>query len=72
MTLLDIKDEPSVYLGENTGAFKFNEGWPNVPHETLIPGKFNSPHGIAADHEGNIFVAEWLIGGRINKLTRSS
>jgi len=72
VTLLDNNDEPSVYLGENTGAFKFNEGWPNVPHETLTPGKFNSPHGIAADHEGNIFVAEWLIGGRINKLTRSS
>ena len=71
VTLLDSNDEPIVYLGENTGAFKFNEGWPNVPHETLVPGKFNSPHGIAADSEGNIFVAEWLIGGRVNKLTRS-
>ena len=71
VTLLDRNDEPTVYLGENTGAFKFNEGWPNVPHETLVPGKFNSPHGIAADSEGNIFVAEWLIGGRVNKLTRS-
>ena len=71
VTLLDSNDEPTVYLGENTGAFKFNEGWPNVPHETLVPGKFNSPHGIAADSEGNIFVAEWLIGRRVNKLTRS-
>ncbi len=71
ITLLDLEDEPVAYLGENTGAFKFNEGWPNVPHSTLVPGKFNSPHGIASDGEGNIFVAEWLIGGRINKLTRS-
>ena len=71
VTLLDANDEPAAYLGENTGAFKFNEGWPNVPHETLVPGKFNSPHGIASDNEGNIFVAEWLIGGRVNKLTRS-
>ena len=71
LTLLDLDDEPVAYLGENTGAFKFNEGWPNVPHETLVPGKFNSPHGVAADTDGNIFVAEWLIGGRINKLTRS-
>ncbi|MCH7801943.1 MAG: 6-bladed beta-propeller, partial [Chloroflexi bacterium] len=45
---------------------------PNVPHETLIEGKFNSPHGIASDGDGNIYVAEWLIGGRINKLTRLS
>ena len=71
ITLLDVDDEPVAYLGENTGAFKFNEGWPNVPHNTLVPGKFNSPHGIASDGDGNIFVAEWLIGGRINKLTRS-
>ena len=71
ITLLDLDDEPVAYLGENTGAFKFNEGWPNVPHSTLVPGKFNSPHGIASDGDGNIFVAEWLIGGRINKLTRS-
>ena len=71
ITLLDLDDEPVAYLGENTGAFKFNEGWPNIPHSTLVPGKFNSPHGIASDGDGNIFVAEWLIGGRINKLTRS-
>jgi hypothetical protein len=72
ITMLDIDDKPVAYLGENTGAFKLNSGWPNVPHSTLIPGKFSSPHGIATDKNGNIFVAEWLIGGRINKLTRTS
>ena len=72
VTILDENDELVAYVGENTGAFVFNEGWPNVPHETLIPGKFNSPHGITADVEGNIFVAEWLIGGRINKLERTT
>ena len=72
VTLLDAEDNPVAYIGENTGAFKLNEGWPNVPHETLIEGKFNSPHGIASDGDGNIYVAEWLIGGRINKLTRLS
>ena len=41
-----------------------------MPHETLIAGKFNSPHGLAVDADGNIFVAEWLVGGRINKLVR--
>ena len=68
VTILDEDDNPVCYLGENTGAFKMREGWPNVPHETLIPGKFNSPHGLAVDADGNIFVAEWLVGGRINKL----
>jgi hypothetical protein len=31
-------------------------------------GKFNSPHGVAADTQGNIYVTEWIIGGRITKL----
>ena len=65
-----IFDELVCYLGENHGAFKLNPGWPNVPHETLIPGKCSSPHGIAADPDGNIYSAEWLIGGRINKLAK--
>lgn len=70
VTLLDGDDAPVAYLGENTGAFMLNEGWPNVPHHTLEPGRFNSPHGIASDQNGDIFVAEWLVGGRINKLKR--
>jgi hypothetical protein len=47
-----------------------NPPW-NVPHETLVAGKFNSPYGVVADSERNIIVAECLIGGKINKLTRS-
>ena len=70
ITVLDMNDELVCYLGENSGAFKLNPGWPNVPQETLIPGKCNSPHGIAVDADGNIYSAEWLIGGRINKLAK--
>jgi hypothetical protein len=29
---------------------------------------FNSPHGISSDNDGNIYVSEWLIGGRYTKL----
>ena len=54
------------------------DGWPNnknekgevVPTQLLRPGKFNSPHGVAADNEGNLYVVEWLIGGRYTKLAR--
>ena len=70
ITVLDIEDELVCYLGENSGAFKLLEGWPNVPHETLMEGKCNSPHGLATDSDGNIYSAEWLIGGRINKLAK--
>ena len=70
VTVLDLEDNLVTYLGENSGTFKLGKDWPNVSHDTLEPGKFSSPHGLAADAAGNIYVAEWLIGGRINKLTR--
>jgi hypothetical protein len=36
----------------------------------LEAGKFNSPHGMAIDGKGNLYVAEWLIGGRFTKLAK--
>lgn len=44
-------------------------GYPNVPREDRIPGRFISPHGITADSKGNILVGEWLRdGGRLTRL----
>jgi len=34
-------------------------------------GKFNSPHGLAVDAAGNLFVAGWLIGERFIRLERT-
>jgi hypothetical protein len=36
----------------------------------LQEGKFNSPHGMTVDADGDILVAEWLIGGRFIKLAK--
>jgi len=77
LAILDGKDQLVCYLGANEAVCDA-DGWPNmkdekgVPTRTnrLEPGKFNSPHGIAADREGNIYVAEWLIGGRMTKLAK--
>ena len=46
-------------------------GWPNalsgderaVRAELPPPFAFNSPHSVATDTEGNLYVSEWLIGG---------
>jgi sugar lactone lactonase YvrE len=44
-------------------------GYPSVPREDRIAGRFISPHGIARDSRGNIFVGEWLRdGGRLTRL----
>ena len=37
---------------------------------TLTDGVFNTPHGIATDGDGNVYVSEWVIGGRLIKLER--
>ncbi len=45
-------------------------GYPSVPREDRIEGRFISPHGITADSKGNIYVGEWLRdGGRLTKLS---
>ncbi len=33
-----------------------------------FPSEFNSPHSLATDADGNLYVSEWLIGGRYTKL----
>ena len=86
LAVLDIDDGLVDYLGANPaiadverGIPQDIEGWPNnvnadgqsVRSRILEPGKFNSPHGMAVDSDGNIYVAEWLIGGRITKLAKS-
>ena len=72
ITELDKNDELLGYLGENPGAFAMLDDWPNVTSENVHSGLFNSPHGIATDSSGNIYVAEWMIGGRITKLEISN
>lgn len=45
-------------------------GYPNIPREDRVAGRFSSPHGITRDSRGRIFVGEWLRdGGRLTMLT---
>lgn len=75
VVVCDADDQLVAYVGENT-AVVTTPGWPNstdsegrILRQTLLePGKFNSPHGIATDAAGNVYVSEWLLGGRFTKL----
>jgi hypothetical protein len=40
------------------------------PREKFIPGEFICPHGSCFDHDGNIFVVEWVEVGRVTKLRK--
>ena len=47
-------------------------GWPNLAGtEYVKPGVFNSPHGGCFGPNGDIYVVEWIVGGRITKLAKS-
>ena len=41
-----------------------------LSRDQFTPGKFVCPHGACFDHEGNIFVVEWVEVGRVSKLRR--
>jgi hypothetical protein len=78
LAVVDIGDRLVGYVGENEEVCDL-DGWPNmkdssgktVRTDRLRSGKFNSPHGLAVDSNGNIYVAEWLIGGRHVKLLKT-
>jgi hypothetical protein len=72
VTILDVDNEPVGQLGEDPGR---GEGWPNALDSNgkpmrppLVPGAFHTPHAAAFDSAGNLYVTEWLIGGRLVRL----
>ena len=42
----------------------------NVPQEKWIEGIFNGTHGSYWDKDGNLYVQDWNVSGRIMKLVR--
>lgn len=68
--ILDRKNDVVASLGE--GEFSKTD-WSTVrnqPSGTFVPGRFVCPHGACFDHQGNIFVVEWVESGRVTKLRR--
>lgn len=76
LTILDGDDRVVERIGDDPQAAQ-RPGWPNVldadgrnVRPQLRPGRFNSPHGLAVDAAGTIYVAEWVLGGRIVRIER--
>lgn len=66
ITLLDEKDQLIAHLGDG-GHYKDLR---DKPRSAFKPGQFIAPHSACFDHEGNIFVVEWVEVGRVTKLRK--
>ena len=67
VTILDRDDKVIVHLGEGPDDWKERR---QKSRNHFLPGKFVCPHGACYDHEGNIFVVEWVEIGRVTKLRK--
>lgn len=70
VTIFNGKNELVAHLGDYPDIWK-QKGYPNLPQEMRLPGKFISPHAACWDHSGNIYVVEWVSDGRITKLRKA-
>lgn len=68
LVILDKSNTIMAVLGHNADpATRVNH---NVPQEKWIEGIFNGTHGSYWDKDGNLYVQDWNISGRIMKLVR--
>lgn len=71
VSIFDGKNQLITHLGDNPDVWT-KPGWPNLPAEEFAPGRFNSPHAMCVDSNKDIYVAEWVVTGRVTKLRRTS
>lgn len=69
VTIFDKNNALIAHIGATPDAEKL-PGWPNIPHDKRIPGKFTSPHDAIWDHAGNLYCVEWIPDGRVTKYRR--
>ena len=73
VTILDKDNDVIAQLGDDEAwrarVLDKKENMRASPAKWL-PGKFVHPHDACFDAEGNIFVVEWVRGGRVTKLVK--
>jgi hypothetical protein len=68
VVILDKSNTIIAVLGHNPDPSKGMNF--NVPQEEWIEGVFSGTHGSSWDNEGNLYVQDWNVSGRIMKLMR--
>jgi hypothetical protein len=65
VTVLDGKNNVITHMGQGSDDYRARR---LKSREHFPAGKFVCPHGACFDHDGNIFVVEWVEIGRVTKL----
>ena len=66
VTLLDKNNQLIAHLGQGPDY----QGLRDKTRDHFTPGQFVAPHSAYFDHDGNIFVVEWVEVGRVTKLRK--
>lgn len=68
LVILNKNNNIIAVLGYNADPAK--GGTNNVPQDQWKEGIFSGTHGSYWDHEGNLYIQDWNVSGRIMKLVR--
>lgn len=68
VTIMDRDNRILMNLGDDSSTDYMATR--KLSRDNFKPGKFVCPHGACFDHEGNIYVVEWVEVGRVSKLRR--
>jgi hypothetical protein len=68
LVILDKNNTIMAVLGHNPDPAK--GGSYNIPQKDWVEGIFSGTHGSAWDKDGNLYVQDWNVSGRIMKLVR--
>jgi len=69
VVILDKSNTIMAVLGHNADPAK--RGSFNVPQAQWIEGVFSGTHGSYWDKDGNLYVQDWNVSGRLMKLVRA-
>jgi sugar lactone lactonase YvrE len=65
VTIFDKDNKEVAHLGDNPDHAQWATN--KVDPKDFKPGIFTAPHGLSYDHEGNIYVMDWNLSGRLSK-----
>ena len=68
VTILDRDNKLVAQIGDSGDDKK--QATNAIPPDQWVDGQLIAPHGVSWDGDGNLYVSEWMLAGRVVKLKR--